>query len=105
MQHSVAVGEIENRARFLNLHLKGLARRAGLHPSTAYRGTKPGAEMRLSTFGRLTDALEAEEKRLLAHLVACHPQAALELATVALCPARQAGANGIPAAADAGVAA
>lgn len=59
--------EIDARVKALNLTLKELARRAGIDPMTAYRGPK-----RLTTYGRLMRALEAEELRLRHHLIALH---------------------------------
>jgi hypothetical protein len=68
MQHLVAIEQIKERAEAVNLNLKVLAHRAGVHPSTAYRGAK-----RIVTGARLTDALVAEEIRLRDHLLKIHP--------------------------------
>lgn len=84
MQHPVALSEIEKRAKAINLRLKSVARAAGLHPSTAYRGAKEGADVRMSTASRLADVVTAEELRLLRHLIGLHPQEAM----ASLCPER-----------------
>lgn len=89
MQHSVAIEQIEPRAAAINLTLKRLARAADLTPSTAYRATSGIGDTRASTGRKLSAALAAEELRLLAHLAALHPQAAMEAATVALCPQKR----------------
>lgn len=65
--HPLPDSEIKSRVSAVNLTLKALALRASIAPSTAYRGAR-----RMDTAGRLTDALVAEEKRLLAHLLALH---------------------------------
>jgi hypothetical protein len=73
--------ELECRVKAVNRSLKWLARTAKVDPRTAYQGPK-----RYYITEALVAAQEAEEKRLLAHLARLHPQAAIEAATVALCP-------------------
>jgi hypothetical protein len=73
--------ELEGRVKAVNRSLKWLARTAKVDPRTAYQGPK-----RHYIFDALVGAQEAEEKRLLAHLARLHPQAAMEAATVAMCP-------------------
>jgi len=58
MQYSVSIGQIEQRAKASGLCLKTLAHMAGLHPSTAYRGAKPGADVKVSTAARLFKQFE-----------------------------------------------
>lgn len=71
MQHTVAISEIKKRAEAVNLTLKRLARRAKVHPSTAYRASNAG-DCRVTTNAKLSRALVAEEERMLAHLLALH---------------------------------
>ncbi len=88
MQYSFSIGQIEQRAQAVNVCLKTLAQSAGLHPSTAYRGAKAGADVKISTASRLGDALVAEELRLLRHLALLHPQEAI----AACCPEKRSAA-------------
>lgn len=67
MQLAATKCEIEGRVKALNLSRKRLARLAGIDPATAYRGPRG-----LRTYGKLMRALEAEELRLLRHLIALH---------------------------------
>lgn len=71
MQQAVAISEIKNRAEAVNLTLKRLARRAKVHPSTAYRASLAG-DCRVTTNAKLSRALLAEELRMLEHLLALH---------------------------------
>ena len=71
MQHAVAISEIKERAEAVNLTLKRLARRAKVHPSTAYRASHAG-DCRVTTNAKLSRALVAEELKLLDHLLALH---------------------------------
>lgn len=84
MHYAVAIGEIERRAKAINLCLKDLARAAGLSPSTAYRGARTGADVRLSTSAKLNEALRQHEVDLLRHLARLYPQEAI----AATCPER-----------------
>jgi predicted transcriptional regulator len=71
MQQTVAIGEIKKRAEALNLTLKRLARRANVHPSTAYRAVDAG-DCRRSTEQKLGRELIAEELAILHHLIELH---------------------------------
>lgn len=75
--------EIAARVKALNLTANCMARRCGLASSTLMRGPNT-----LRSYRKVTDALAAEELRLLAHLAALYPQEAMAAATVALCPER-----------------
>jgi hypothetical protein len=71
MQQTVAISEIKKRAEAVNVTLKRLARRAKVHPSTAYRASISG-DCRVTTNAKLSRELVAEELRLLDHLLALH---------------------------------
>jgi hypothetical protein len=71
MQQTVAISEIKKRAEAVNLTLKRLARRAKVHPSTAYRASNAG-DCRVTTNAKLSRVLVEEELRLLEHLRELH---------------------------------
>lgn len=67
MQLPATKCEIQGRVKALNLSLKRLARLAEIDPATAYRGPS-----RIVTHSKVMRALEAEELRLLRHLIELH---------------------------------
>lgn len=69
MQQIVAISEIKTRAEAIGLSLKRLARDAGVHSSTAYRGASgKTSDPRGSTLRKLTRALQTKEAERLAEL-------------------------------------
>lgn len=72
MQHIIAIHQIKERAAALNLSLPVLARRAGIHPSTAYRAAEHD-DCRKSTAVKLTAELMREERRVAQHLADLDP--------------------------------
>lgn len=84
MLRAITKTELDTRVKAINLTCKWLARAAGLNAMTVLRGPKTVKKQ-----NALVEALEAEELRLLGHLIGLHPQAAVERATVALCPQRK----------------
>lgn len=69
---TLPIDQIAARAEAAGTNLKALAKGAGLAPSTAYRGAQRPAESRRSTEEKLTAALIAHERSLLAHLLSLH---------------------------------
>ncbi len=69
------------RVKALNLTPNRFAGAAGVAATTLVRGPR-----NIRTHRRIEKTLVAQELALLRHLTALHPQEALALATVALCP-------------------
>lgn len=81
MLQSDTQDEIGTRVKVINRTPRWLARAAGVDPMTVHRGAKTRRK-----HDQMVQAVEAEELRLLRYLAALHPQAAIEAATVAMCP-------------------
>lgn len=64
----VEISQIKTRAEAVNLSLKRLAQRAGVDPTTAYKGARGICDPRSGTVNRLLEQLELEERRLRLHL-------------------------------------
>ena len=64
MQHLIEIPEIKSRAEAINLTLKRLARLAGVHFSTVYRGANGVSDTRVTTLRKLTDELVRQEARV-----------------------------------------
>ncbi|MGL5447535.1 MAG: helix-turn-helix domain-containing protein [Rhabdaerophilum sp.] len=79
MQIETRIDAIEARARRVGLSMTELAKRAQIAPSTIFRD-KGNVENKLSTLKKINDALIAEERRVLAHLLALHPAQSCGLA-------------------------
>jgi transcriptional regulator with XRE-family HTH domain len=75
MQLKTSVGALHSRAARIRMEFADLARAAGMPSSTLYRW-KTGSSPNLSSLQRAYEALEAEERALLAHLLALYPEAA-----------------------------
>ena len=69
---ALPIDQIAARAEASGTHLKALAKSAGLTPSTAYRGVRKPGQSRRSTEQKLTAALLAHERTMLAHLLSIH---------------------------------
>lgn len=89
MQHSIALEQIEIRAKAINIGLSRMAELAGVNPSTVFRCLRYGSDPRSSTRDKLNDALDQEERRILDHLARLHPLAVVQLSTVTLCEERR----------------
>lgn len=76
MQHLVAIDQIESRAHHIGLTLGDIATAAGIARSTAYRAARGDNDSRRSTERRLSEALIAKERELLAHLIRLHGEEA-----------------------------
>jgi len=72
MQIETSINAIEARAKRIGLSLTELARLAGIAASTLLRH-KSTHNPQLSTLEKINVALVAEERRVLAHLIAPHP--------------------------------
>ncbi|MFO0448863.1 MAG: helix-turn-helix domain-containing protein [Rhabdaerophilum sp.] len=72
MQIETSINAIEARAKRIGLSLTELARLAGIAASTLLRH-KSTHNPQLSTLEKINVALVAEERRVLAHLIALHP--------------------------------
>lgn len=68
MLHIPQISEIKYRAEAIGLTLGQIANRAKVHPTSAYAAVRGNHDMRVSTIRRLTEALEAEERRVAEHL-------------------------------------
>ena len=77
--------EAKDRARAIRLSNKELALLSGLDENTVSRAFNGNGGL-ISTADRLAAAVEAEERRLLAHLLALHP----DMAAGAVDPAQEA---------------
>ena len=64
--------DIKRRAEAVNLTLKKLARRCTIDPSTLYRAARGQGDNLSRTIRPLGEQIVAEERRLLAHLIAIH---------------------------------
>jgi len=64
----VGIDHIKARAEAINLSLKDLARKAGVDPTTAYKGAKGETDTRRSTLNKLLGALERQEDKVRRHL-------------------------------------
>jgi predicted transcriptional regulator len=73
MQIETSLDAIEARARRIGLSMTELARCAGIAASTLFRD-RGSVDKKLSTLGKINAALVAEERRVLAHLLALHPE-------------------------------
>ena len=73
MQISPGIPDIHRRARRIGLSLKTLAERAGIDPSTAYRGCKGEQRPLKETVDRLLGELVTAERALLAELRERYP--------------------------------
>jgi len=80
--------EIADRAGRLGLKRKALAELSGLDINTVGMALNGGSDCRHSTVEKLQTALEGAERDQVRRLAALHPQAAIEAATVAMCPDR-----------------
>ena len=70
--------EIERRRAAIRYHIKDLAKGAGCDHNTAARSLRGINNPRHDTAKGLGDALIAEERKLLRHLLSLHPQIAVE---------------------------
>lgn len=68
----IDIVQIKQRADAVNLSLKKLAGRAGCDFTSVYRAASGKSDLRSRTVNKLAEALIAEERRLLAHLIALH---------------------------------
>lgn len=69
MQYLVAISELKSRAEAIGLSVKRLARAAGVHHTTVYRGLAGKNDLRTKTTLKLIRQLEVEERRVAEHLV------------------------------------
>jgi len=78
--------EIAKRAHDLGLQQKALAKLSGLHRTHVGQVLNDDLDPRQSTLDKLQEALIGAELEQVRRLAKLHPQAALEAATVAMCP-------------------
>lgn len=78
--------ECARRAEILRLSNAELARLSSLDENTVAKFLSGRTDARLSTLSAIDDALSAAELETLRRLASRHPSAAIEAATVALCP-------------------
>ncbi|MDP2150052.1 MAG: hypothetical protein Q8K13_10470 [Parvibaculum sp.] len=79
MQISFNISEIEARRIAVRLTIGDLAAAAGINRSLYERHRDGATEMRLGSCRAVSDAISREEQRLLAHLIALHPETARDL--------------------------
>jgi metallophosphoesterase superfamily enzyme len=72
--NSLHAEEIKARAAAIRLPAELLGRLAEMAPSTAHRALAGAHDTRMSTMAKMTNALIAEERRLLEHLIVLHGQ-------------------------------
>lgn len=73
------IGDLEARCGALKLSARDVARLSGIHWTTWGRAIRGDVELRGSNLRKVLSAIEGEEQRLLAHLIALHPEAARDL--------------------------
>jgi|GEM_PF-3010489 transcriptional regulator with XRE-family HTH domain len=65
--------QLRDRIRRIRLPEKELARLAGIHKDTLAKTLSARCDTKNSTLDKIERALVAEERRVLAHLIALHP--------------------------------
>lgn len=77
------LAHLDQRRKMLRLSVADLARLARLDKFTVYRAFNETCSPKIVTYNAIAGALEAQERRLLAHLLTLHPHAAAGLVSPA----------------------